>query len=119
MDPGNIRQIISQIRHYKTELHNVEAKAAKNNNPDRLWRTVSAFANSSNGGLIICGLDDKSGFKTVDIYNIQKLHNHFVAVVSNMVPPLCPDITPMSFEGKNHISSGNTCCFFRAKAVLL
>lgn len=99
MNQETIRQKIYEMRHYRTELYDVEAKAAKNNHPNELWKTISAFANSSNGGIIICGLDDES-FKAVDIYNVQKLHHHFISIASQMVPPLCLQITPMEFEGK-------------------
>ena len=93
MDQKTLRGIVYDLRHHRTEFHDVEVKAANNDNPNELWKTFSAFANYSKPGIIICGLDEDSGFKVVDIYNPSKLQEHIISVASQMEPVLCPDIT--------------------------
>lgn len=100
MDQEVVRRIIYKLRHHKTELDNVELKAANHDHPNELWKTFSAFANHSNGGIIICGLDEDAGFKTVEIYDTSKLQEHIISVASQMEPALCPETTVMDFEGK-------------------
>ncbi len=100
MDQETLRGIIYNLRHHKTEFHDVEVKAANNGNPNELWKTFSAFANYSKPGIIICGLDEKSNFRVVDIYSPSNLQEHITSVASQMEPALRPCINVMEFEGK-------------------
>lgn len=53
-------QIIEKIKSglaLSSELPDLEFKTARNNIPNNIWRTISAFANSRGGGLVVFGVD--------------------------------------------------------------
>ena len=47
----------------------VEAKRAEHELPKRLWETLSAFANTRGGGVLILGLDQTAGFAVIGVKN--------------------------------------------------
>ena len=60
MTDAQLRELIDLMRRTKTDLRHVEAKRARGGLPQRLWETLSAYANSPGGGVIILGLDESS-----------------------------------------------------------
>ncbi|MBV9855087.1 MAG: ATP-binding protein, partial [Streptosporangiaceae bacterium] len=58
--------IIARLRETGAELEDVEVKRASGGVPESLPSTMSAFANSR-GGVIILGLDERSGFAATGV----------------------------------------------------
>ena len=61
-----VNEAISRVRTAGTDLSDVEVKKAAGGSPKSLPETVSAFANT-NGGLLILGLDEQAGFVPVGV----------------------------------------------------
>ncbi len=60
-DTDNLDEIVARLRRDKGDNERVEAKRAQGGVDKALWKSVSAFANTD-GGLIILGLDEEAGF---------------------------------------------------------
>jgi ATP-dependent DNA helicase RecG len=50
-----ILELIFEVQQYQSELDDAEVKAANKGTPQRLYEPISAFANSTNGGVILYG----------------------------------------------------------------
>jgi ATP-dependent DNA helicase RecG len=61
-----VRQAVERVRTAGTDLLDVEVKKAAGGPPKSLPETVSAFANTD-GGLVILGLDEQAGFWPVGV----------------------------------------------------
>ena len=61
---STVRDAVSRVRQAGTDLRGIEVKKALGGAPKTLPETISAFANGD-GGLIILGLDERSGFAPV------------------------------------------------------
>jgi ATP-dependent DNA helicase RecG len=58
---GPLDQLVTDLRRARSELRQIEVKAAAGGLPKSVYETISAFSNTE-GGLIILGLDEKAGF---------------------------------------------------------
>lgn len=90
MTSDELRAIITELRTFETDLQHVEAKAASGGLPERLWKTLSAFANTPGGGTLILGLEESSGFTTVGATNPPKAMQDIASLCDQMVPPIRP-----------------------------
>lgn len=61
MEDHDLQEHVARLRRQRQDDAHVEAKAAAGGLPKDVWRSVSAFANTE-GGLIILGLDETNGF---------------------------------------------------------
>ncbi len=91
--------VIQELRTFATDLHHVEAKAARGGFPERLWRTISAFANVPGGGILILGLDESSGFASVGVGDPRKAMQDLASICDQMVPPVRPLIGLHEVDG--------------------
>lgn len=88
---GHLDQVIGQLRAHGAELSRVEAKLAAGGCPKSLLETISAFANTD-GGLILLGLDEATNFAAKQGINAKALRDAAVDQVTNKVSPP-PDAT--------------------------
>jgi ATP-dependent DNA helicase RecG len=72
MTDDELQEHIVLLRRVRTDFRHVEAKLAWGGLPKRLWETLSAFANTSGGGVIILGLDEGANFEVVGVENPRK-----------------------------------------------
>ncbi len=73
MQPDALKKLVMDIHHAKFESQNMEVKAAEKGCPTRLFDTLSSFSNQDEGGIIIFGLDEKTGFAVRGVYDAQDL----------------------------------------------
>ncbi len=100
MTPEALASIITALRADGTDTARVEAKRASGGLPANLGSTLSAFANTD-GGSIILGLDEGSGFSTTGVQDAAVLQQGIANLGHAMVPPLHAISTQaMVFEGK-------------------
>src|SRR4051812_46472653 len=105
MSIDELKRAIEDLRTLSTDHQHVEAKRAKGALPARLWETLSAFANTPGGGLVILGLDEESGFQTVGVLNPKKLQSDLASMCVDMKPRLAPQIEALRIEGKTLIAA--------------
>lgn len=100
MTSEELRDLIEQLRHHGTELTNVEAKRARDAVPKGIWETLSAFANTPGGGVLLLGVDEQQGFAATGVSNPAKLQADLGAVAADqMEPPLRPLLQVFEIDG--------------------
>jgi ATP-dependent DNA helicase RecG len=99
--PVELAEIVAGLREAGAEFEDVEVKRATGRMPQNLAETMSAFANSR-GGIIILGLDERAGFAPVAVGDPVSLRDELAGVArGKLTPPLTPSIEIVSFEGVN------------------
>lgn len=100
MNDAELADIIDLLRTSETDLTHIEAKRAERELPKRLWETLSAFANTSGGGVIVLGLDERNEFAAIGVHNAAKVQSDLASMCSEMEPPLRPVISVHRIVGK-------------------
>ncbi|TNC22872.1 RNA-binding domain-containing protein [Amycolatopsis alkalitolerans] len=91
--------VVKNLRALGADDADVEAKRAEDRLPRSVRDTLSAFANTR-GGMLILGLDEMSGFRASGVRNAAKMVADLGAVCAGeMDPPLRPLIRTHRFEG--------------------
>lgn len=99
MQADELAEIVENLRMTGADCADVEVKKAKGGLPKSLRETLSAFANTS-GGMIILGLDETDGFTPAGLAEPAKMAADLGAMCSEeMEPPVRPLITIHEFEG--------------------
>lgn len=80
--PEELVSIVERLRSQHTDDGLVEAKKCAKKLSADVWETVSAFANTG-GGLIVLGLDESSGFLPVEGFEIDKVRDQFIAGIGD------------------------------------
>ncbi|SPT60555.1 ATP-binding protein [Actinomadura madurae] len=94
-----LAEIVGNLRVIGADIADVEVKKAQGGLPKSLRETLSAFANTQ-GGVIILGLDEAQGFNASGLPNPAKMAADLGAMCSeDMEPPLRPLIKIHTFEG--------------------
>ncbi len=83
-----LNEHIGQLRQVNTDLTHIEAKLAASELPKRLWETLSAFSNTSKGGMLILGLSEESKFTIVGVKNAKQIQQDLASLCDTMVPPV-------------------------------
>ena len=74
--------IVERLRRRGTDDASVEVKACTNKLSADVWETVSAFANTA-GGLIILGLNEAEGFVPSANFAIDRVRDQFVSGIGD------------------------------------
>jgi len=97
--------LIHQVLARKTEMQSIELKSAKQGTPERLYDTLSAFANQHGGGIIIFGIQEKPAFEVVGVYDAGDLQTKVTNYSLQMEPIIRPVFTMTEYEGKTVVSA--------------
>ena len=103
MTNEELSEIVTMLRGVGDDHIDVEAKASQTELPKQLWHSLSAFANTLGGGVILLGLDERSGFQTVGVQRPKQIQQDLANLCDQMEPPLRAQIRPHVFEGKTLI----------------
>lgn len=105
---GDLAEIISRLRAIGTDSRFIEVKTASGGFPKSIRDTISAFSNSPGGGLVILGLDERTGFELAEDFDASATAEAAVAMVRHrklkeVAGPLTPspsvEVNIASFEG--------------------
>ena len=88
MDQQEALARIDTVQAGRFEGGEVEVKAAHHGVPQRLYDTLSAFANHTAGGVVILGLDEEEGFAPVGLADPQQTLAEVGDQASRMEPPI-------------------------------
>ncbi len=105
MQPDALKKLVMDIHHAKFESQNMEVKAAEKGCPTRLFDTLSSFSNQDEGGIIIFGLDEKTGFAVRGVYDAQDLQKKITEQCKQMQPPVRALFTVCNIDGKMVVSA--------------
>lgn len=73
----NIDVILKDLRKQGNDNSTIEVKSCAKDLSKDVWESVSAFANTS-GGLIILGVSEEEGFAPVENFQIDKVRDQFI-----------------------------------------
>lgn len=97
MDDDEFLVLVQNLRRFGGDLADVEVKRAHDKLPKSTHETLSAFANKE-GGVLILGLDEKSGFTAVGVKDVAKLVADLGSLCSDFEPPIRAAIKTRRFE---------------------
>lgn len=94
-----LAETIARLRAVGTDTHAVEVKSSVPKLPRSVVETLSAFANG-NGGLLVLGLDERSGHSPVPGFRPSEIREALAgACADKMHPPLRPEIHIVPVDG--------------------
>lgn len=122
-DTARLRATLDELRRFGDDTTLIECKRAAGGMPESIGETLSAFANMPEGGTILLGVDEHSGFQPTGINNaadMQKDVANFcrqavmpapqltffevpiddATVLAVVVSPLLPSQKPAKYSGK-------------------
>ncbi|HEV8711951.1 MAG TPA: ATP-binding protein [Candidatus Binatia bacterium] len=116
-----LRQLVADVQRRRSELDNVEIKAARGGTPQRLYESLSAFANRTGGGVLLFGLNEKGDFSIVGVGNAHRLQEEVAHLASaEMEPALRPQFVIDEINDKTvvaveieEISASQKPCFYK------
>jgi ATP-dependent DNA helicase RecG len=84
---------IADLNRFRTDHQWVEAKRARGDIPNTLWQSLSAFANSETGGLVLLGVAEEKGqFAIVGVEDAARTLSKLQSFCGLADPPLRPFI---------------------------
>jgi ATP-dependent DNA helicase RecG len=92
MEENELIQFIAEIQRGEFEDSRLEVKRAHKGLPKQIYETLSAFANQSDGGIIVLGIDESQNFTITGVENVQTVMTELTDVASKMEPPVSLDI---------------------------
>lgn len=121
MTPEELRQLVADVQRRRSELDNVEVKAARGGTPRRLYEPLSAFANRTGGGVLLFGLDETKDFSIVGVGNVQRLQEELTHLASaEMEPALRPQFVVDEIDGETviaveieEVAANQKPCFYK------
>ena len=125
MNEADLKSLISKIQNTKAEFQTVEVKRSKLGAPDRLFDTLSSFSNQDDGGVIVFGMDEKTGFAVTGIDDIQALQKKVMEQCEQMEPAVRAVFTAVEVDGKYVVSAeippvdiAERPCYYKGKGRL-
>lgn len=105
MQTEELRNIITDIQHQKTEKQTIELKSAEHGCPARLYNTLSSFSNQDEGGIIIFGIDENDDYKIKGVYDPQDLQKKVTEQCKQMEPSVRALFTVCEINSKIVVSA--------------
>jgi len=100
MTPEQLDELLAELRAVGSDHGTVEAKKAQNRLPSTTWETMSAFANTD-GGILLLGVDEGDGsFDVVGVEDPAQVISELQSACAELEPPLRPPISVVEVEGK-------------------
>ncbi|MBP9127611.1 MAG: putative DNA binding domain-containing protein [Elusimicrobia bacterium] len=126
MNIQELKAVIDNLPNLGADNARVEFKAAERGFPKSLWETLSAFANTPGGGLIVLGVSETAtGLKAVGVTQPEKFENDTASLCDQMIPPLRPLIETHRIGGRSfvtievpEVSFKEKPCFYKGSGMM-
>jgi len=125
MEKSALFELAIEISKRKYETQTLEVKSAASDCPRRLFSTLSSFSNQDSGGTIIFGIDEKSGFSIIGVYDIHDLQRRVSEQCEQMYPICRPFFTVADIDGKMIVSAeippidyAERPCYYRGAGMI-
>lgn len=102
--------LVEDVISKRCEMQNIELKKASGGTPQRLYDTLSSFANQTGGGILIFGIDEQDDFKITGVYDPQDLQVKVTAQANQMSPVVNILFTVATIEDKIIVSAEISEC---------
>ncbi|MBN1171462.1 MAG: putative DNA binding domain-containing protein [Micromonosporaceae bacterium] len=100
MHLDELTALVADLRGEGSDTAEVEVKRAAKGFPDSLEPTMSAFANTPGGGIVVFGLDERTDFAATGVYNPAACKSTLAAKARQAVtPPITFEVWDFEFEG--------------------
>lgn len=100
MNRAELSELLGALQRTGAEADDVEAKRAENTLPRSVKETLSAFANTR-GGIILLGVDEERGFAVTGVSDASKIAADLGSMCNaDMEPPVRAQIDVVEVEGK-------------------
>ena len=129
MNKEEILKLIQELNDKQTETICIETKTAKQGKPEKIYDTISSFANTM-GGTILFGISEnktnnKTEFIPVGVYNTNELQKYITNLCSTEFEPIIrPRISIVNIEGKNilaveidMLNQRSKPCYYKPKGL--
>ncbi|MEU7478580.1 ATP-binding protein [Lentzea sp. NPDC042327] len=124
MDTSALTSLVDRLRRAGAEMADVEVKAAAGGLPKSTLETLSAFANT-HGGTLVLGLAENEGFRPVELTAPAKLRDDLASQASDSLhPPLRIAVDVLDFEGApvvvaeiDPLPADQRPCYVEAKGI--
>lgn len=98
--PDDIRLLLERLRAHGNDFEDVEVKRGSGGLPD-VGRTLSAFGNMPNGGLVVIGLDEEQDFAPVGVSDAAAIEQGIASTARNgVVPPVHVSFEEAEVDGR-------------------
>ncbi len=102
--------LVNDVIAKRCEMQNIELKKASGGTPQRLYDTLSSFANQNGGGIIIFGIDQEDNYNISGVYDAQDLQVKVTEQANQMSPIIRPLFTVAKIEEKIIVSAEISEC---------
>lgn len=130
MDESDFATVIDRLRRQGTDDATTEVKAAAESLGKSVWDSVSAFANTA-GGWIILGVSEELGFQPVEGFRVEAACSQFIDGMGDgneqgarLVNPPAYHVNRFDFEGQQVLAIeilengiGAKPCYIKSKGV--
>jgi ATP-dependent DNA helicase RecG len=99
MTNGELLALISDLRAFQTDSRSVEVRPDAEGSSRRLWETLSAFANTPGGGVVILGVEASGSFRAVGLCDPGRALKEIAALCELMVPRIAAVVDLHEIEG--------------------
>lgn len=110
MLPDELLTIINDVISKRCEMQDIELKKASGGAPQRLYDTLSSFANQNGGGIIIFGIDQENDYHVSGVYDAHDLQVKVTEQANQMLPIIRPLFTVASIGDKIVVSAEISEC---------
>lgn len=122
---AELETLLERVQALQAETQTLELKAAAQGCPARLYDTLSSFSNQDEGGTILFGVDEQSGFTPVGVYDAQDLIKRVTEQCGQMSPIVRPVFTTLLKDERTFVSAeipgldvADRPCFYAGKGRL-
>lgn len=125
MQREELIDLITRLQVGLGELQTVEAKRARREMPHDLLESLSAFSNTSEGGVILLGVDQSTGFAVSGVEDVNRVQDRVAqACRDELEPPIRPVISGDEVDGRRvvvievpELTPGEKPCYIKSRGI--